>query len=139
MTDWKSKPNPKEQLAEIMKGGGGAGRPKKRRDDQNTTETAFEAWLAAAKIGGEVLWYGWRPMDLLLSSSKWLEVDFAARFVGEELMRIIDVKGNKGGKPFVRPDAKEKMAWAAKQFDQAFTFWYAWPVRGQWKFKQVEP
>lgn len=101
----------------------------------NRTEEAFDLYLDAQRMHGEVLWYRFEGIKLKLADNCHLTVDFAV-MAADGVLEMIDVKGSPA---IYSDDAKVKMKMAAKLFP--FRFKVAFPIAkklgGGWRIEEV--
>ena len=101
----------------------------------NKTETAFSQHLEMLKHTGEVLWYKFEAIKLILAPNTSITVDFAVRLTTGDL-EMIDVKGSKA---IFTDDARAKMKVAAAMFPFVFKVAYPIPQKegGGWHIEEI--
>lgn len=87
----------------------------------NKTETRFAEYLAMRSLAGEVLWWKFEGIRLVLAPKTSITIDFAVMVKSGEL-HMIDVKGSLA---ILSDDAHAKTKIAAATFP--FAFFYAVP------------
>lgn len=101
----------------------------------NATETRYAAHLDQLRLAGEVLWWRFEPVKLLLAPDTTLTPDFMV-MVADGTLEMHDVKGSKA---IYMDDAKVKMKMAAR--DYPFVFRVVFPVKkkdgGGWEIELV--
>jgi hypothetical protein len=88
----------------------------------NTTETKYAAYLDQLKLAGDVLWWKFEPVKLLLAPLTTLTPDFMV-MLADGMLEMHDVKG---AKAIYEDDAKVKMKMAAQEYP--FVFRVVFPV-----------
>ena len=105
------------------------------KGDMNATEARYAAHLNERKLVGEVLWWKFEAIKLVLAPETSLTVDFAV-MLADGTLEMHDVKGSKS---IYTDDAKVKMKIAADQYP--FVFRVAYPKRkaqgGGWDIEAV--
>lgn len=101
----------------------------------NKTETAFSQHLEMLKHTGEVLWYKFEAIKLMLAPNTSITVDFAV-LPSTGVLEMIDVKGSKA---IFTDDARAKMKVAAAMFPFVFKVAYPIPQKegGGWHIEEI--
>ena len=101
----------------------------------NKSETAYAQHLEMQKHAGEVLWYKFEGIKLMLAPNTSITVDFAV-LPDTGILTMIDVKGSKA---MVTDDARAKMKVAAELYP--FVFKVAYPrAKGEgWDIEEIVP
>ena len=101
----------------------------------NKTETAFSQHLEMLKHTGEVLWYKFEAIKLILAPNTSITVDFAV-LPSTGVLEMIDVKGSKA---IFTDDARAKMKVAAAMFPFVFKVAYPIPQKegGGWHIEEI--
>lgn len=94
---------------------------RKKKGEMNATEAKYANYLRGLVIAGEVLWWKFEGIKLILADRTTLSVDFNV-MEKSGLLVMVDVKGCKA---IIEEDAKVKMKVAAEQYP--FIFRYAFP------------
>ena len=101
----------------------------------NATETKYATYLDELKLIGEVVWWRFEPVKLLLAPLTTLTPDFMVQ-LADGAVELHDVKG---AKAIYEDDAKVKMKVAAKEYP--FVFRVVFPKAkkdgGGWLIEQV--
>ena len=101
----------------------------------NKSETAFSQYLEMLKHTGDVLWYKFEGIKLMIAPNTSITVDFAV-LPASGVLEMIDVKGSKA---IFTDDARAKMKVAAAMYP--FVFKVAYPVAqkdgGGWKIEDI--
>lgn len=92
-----------------------------RSGEMNKTEAKFAQLLELQRHAGEVLWWKFEGIKLMLAKNTSLTVDFAVMFA-DGVLTMIDVKGSKA---IFTDDARAKMKVAADMYP--FVFRAAYP------------
>lgn len=105
------------------------------KGEMNATETRYATHLAELKLAGDVLWWRFEPVKLLLAPLTTLTPDFMV-MLADGSLEMHDVKG---AKAIYEDDAKVKMKVAAK--DYPFVFRVVFPKAkkdgGGWLVEEV--
>ncbi len=105
------------------------------KGEMNKTEEAFSQYLNVLLHNGDILWWKFEAIKLMLANNTSLTVDFAV-MEASGLLVMIDVKG---AKAIVQDDARVKMKVAAKMFP--FVFRLAYPktkkAGGGWDIEEI--
>lgn len=106
-----------------------------RAGTMNATEARFAQLLDQKKLVGEVLWWKFEAIKLMLAPNTSLTVDFAA-MMADGLLVMIDVKG---AKAIFTEDARAKMKVAADGFPFVFRVAYPKPKKegGGWHIEEI--
>jgi len=101
----------------------------------NKSETAFSQRLEMQKHAGEVLWYKFEGIKLMLAANTSITVDFAV-LPASGVLEMIDVKGSKG---IFTDDARAKMKVAAAMYPFVFKVAYPIPQKegGGWHIEEI--
>lgn len=97
----------------------------------NKSEQAYAALLESRKSLGEVLWYRFEGVKLVLAKNTSLTVDFFVLLANGEL-HAVDVKGSR---TIVTDDAWAKLKIAAEQYP--FRFFVCFPNKGEWDIQEI--
>lgn len=101
----------------------------------NKTEQRFNNYLLGLLHVGQIAWFKFEGIKLMLANNTSLTVDFAV-MNSEGVIEMIDVKG---AKAMITDDAKAKMKIAAAMYP--FVFKYAYPIAekdgGGWKIEEI--
>jgi hypothetical protein len=101
----------------------------------NSTEAKYAAYLDQLKLTGDVLWWKFEPIKLLLAPLTTLTPDFMV-MLADGALEMHDVKG---AKAIYTDDAKVKMKIAAQQYP--FVFRVVFPVSkgegGGWNIEAI--
>lgn len=92
-----------------------------RTGEMNKTETAFAQRLELQRHAGEVLWWKFEGIKLMLAKNTSITVDFAV-LPANGVLTMVDVKGSKA---IFTDDARAKMKVAADMYP--FVFQAAYP------------
>lgn len=122
----KAKPTSKERMQ--AKG-------RLAKGTMNTTETKYAAYLDQLKLAGDVLWWKFEPVKLLLAPLTTLTPDFMV-MLADGILEMHDVKG---AKAIYEDDAKVKMKMAAQEYPFVFRVVYPVPKGegGGWNIELV--
>ena len=105
------------------------------KGEMNQTETKYATYLAELKLAGDVLWWRFEPVKLLLAPLTTLTPDFMV-MLADGAIEMHDVKG---AKAIYEDDAKVKMKVAAAEYP--FVFRVVFPKAkkdgGGWLIEQV--
>lgn len=108
---------------------------RKKKGEMNATEARYANYLRGLMIAGEILWWKFEGVKLILADRTTLTVDFNVMEASGALV-MIDVKG---AKAIIEEDAKVKMKVAAEQYP--FIFRYAFPRTkkegGGWSHEEI--
>lgn len=103
--------------------------------EQNKTEAAFDQYLSVLLHTGEIAWYKFEGIKLMLAKNTSITVDFAVMEASGALV-MYDVKG---AKAIVTDDAHAKMKIAAEMYPWPFR--YAFPKKkadgGGWTIEEI--
>lgn len=101
----------------------------------NATEARFAQLLDQKKLVGEVLWWKFEAIKLILAPNTSLTVDFNV-MMADGLLVMIDVKG---AKAIFTDDARAKMKIAADCFPFVFRVAYPKPKKegGGWHIEEI--
>lgn len=129
---------PAAAAAEPSKSGGMAAMQAKGRlaaGTMNATEAKYAAYLGQLTLAGDVLWWKFEPVKLLLAPQTTLTPDFMV-MLADGSLEMHDVKG---AKAIYTDDAKVKMKIAAQEYP--FVFRVVYPVKkadgGGWSIEVV--
>lgn len=92
----------------------------------NKTERRYAAYLDLLKTAGEVRWWAFEAVTLLLAADCRFTADFAVQRADRSL-ELVDVKGRKGESYYATEDARIKLRVAAALFP--FRIVVAWEAR----------
>lgn len=95
------------------------------KGEMNKTELAFSQYLNVLLHNGDILWWKFEAIKLMLANNTSLTVDFAV-MEASGLLVMIDVKG---AKAIVEDDARVKMKVAARMFPFVFRLAYPKPKK----------
>ena len=105
------------------------------KGEMNSTETRYAAHLDELKLAGDVVWWRFEPVKLLLAKLTTLTPDFMVQ-LADGTVELHDVKG---AKAIYEDDAKVKMKVAAKEYP--FVFRVVFPKAkkdgGGWLIEEV--
>ena len=101
----------------------------------NKSETAYAQRLEMQKHAGEVLWYKFEGIRLMLAANTSITVDFAV-LPASGVLEMIDVKGSKA---IFTDDARAKMKVAAAMYPFVFKVAYPLPQKdgGGWNIEVI--
>jgi hypothetical protein len=106
-----------------------------KKGEMNKTEAAYDRYLSALKLSGEILWHEFEAITLKLGFDTRLTVDFTV-LMPDGTFEFHDTKGHE---KIIEEDAKVKMRIAATKFP--FPFFYVFPIPekqgGGWRKVQV--
>lgn len=103
-----------------------------KKGEMNKTEARFARLLDVQKLAGEVLWWKFEGIKLMLAKNTSITIDFAVLFA-DGVLTMIDVKG---AKAIFTDDARAKMKVAAAEYP--FVFKAAYPKKGEgdsWEYE----
>lgn len=101
----------------------------------NKSETAFAQQLEMQKHAGQVQWYKFEGIKLMIAPNTSITVDFAV-LPASGVLEMIDVKGAKG---IFTDDARAKMKVAAAMYPFVFKVAYPIPQKdgGGWQIEEI--
>jgi hypothetical protein len=127
MTDWKSSPNPRAQMAEAERGESTRKRAPHTPGRMNKLEQRFlHEQLEMRRLAGEVLSYHFEALKFRVGTDTcWYLPDFMV-YRADGGIEAIDVKGHAEG------DALVKVKACAQQYPAYEWSWWSWGETG-WK------
>lgn len=106
-----------------------------KKGEMNKTEAAYDRYLSALKLSGEIVWHKFEAITLKIGHDTRLTVDFVVM----QPDGTIEFHDTKGHEKAIQEDAKVKMRVAATEFP--FLFFYIFPIPekqgGGWRKVQV--
>jgi hypothetical protein len=95
----------------------------------NDTEAAYERHLLSRKLAGEILWYGFEPINIRQADNTFYKPDFFVQLASGQ-MEIHEVKG------FFTDKARAKTKIAAELLPM-FPFLICRLIKGKWDINEI--
>jgi hypothetical protein len=109
--------------------------------EMNRNETAYAQHLEVRRHAGEVIWFGFEPINLRLAQKTYYRPDFLV-MLSDDTLEVHEVKGSKrtsdGVIPWMEEDARIKLKIAAEKFPFRFKVMFFDRSRG-WLHQEIVP